>query len=116
MERIIAIFSTIVVWVLMTFNLSAQGLNNAVLEPNYTISIDLNAPFSPVYEADISSFGWTDEANADAQSASWEKNLVEISIYFPVRKAIIRLKVEDPTTSSWTLQDWDDYLTDPNSN
>ena len=75
------------------------------------LSISTDAPVSAFYTIDISDMGFVSEDAADRFFKSMTDNLVRATVDYTTQKATLHLMLEyAPSSPSWTVTDWNNYL------
>lgn len=79
----------------------------------YTVSIDTDQPLQEYYLIDISTFGWTSEADAKKRCGYISNNLITYSVE-DYSAGLIRLTIHaDRTYEPKDVNWWNDYLQTP---
>lgn len=112
MKKNLKIFLSLLVFGLLSVSVSlAQSYPAATTSSDEGISLAQDSPLVGKYEIDFSAFNWTEE-NAE-QAATYYENQSDyftIKVDFANSRLVLKLDLAAPQTSTWNLQQWNNYL------
>jgi hypothetical protein len=89
----------------------AQNFPTATSTSDNGVILTQDSPLAEKYEIDFSTFNWTQQIADDAAKYLDEKsNLITVEVDYPNSKLVLTLDLDNPQTTSWGLQAWNNHL------
>lgn len=89
----------------------AQNFPAATSTSDNGVILTQDSPLVEKYEIDFSTFNWTPQiAEQAAKFLDNKSNLITVTVDYPHSKLILKLDLNNPQTSGWGLQAWNNHL------